>query len=176
MIQTTLRLAALTLGLSLLAAPALAGAPQPTKPVSTAFFTGQWHEIARTPNVAQKNCEAPVSRFVAAAKGGYSLTQVCHQDSPTGPAKTYSSKGQIIPGTNNAKFKMSFLGGLKTQEYWIVDRSDKMDWAVMATPGGRYVWLLSRSPDMSVGTRNAIVARLKTMGFDTARLVFPQQR
>jgi apolipoprotein D and lipocalin family protein len=176
MTQTSFRLAALTAFSTLLAAPALAAAPQPTKPVAVSFFSGQWHEIARTQNSMQKNCEAPTNRFVAAAKGGYSMVQTCRQGAPDGPAKTYSSKGQIVPGSNNAKFKMSFLGGLKTQEYWIVDRGDRMDWAVMATPGGNYVWLLSRSPDMSAGTRNAIVQRIKAMGFDTGRLVFPKQR
>lgn len=176
MTQTLPRLAALAVGLSILSAPALAAAPQPTKPVSTSFYSGVWHEIARMPNSIQKNCEAPTNQFTAGAKGSYSMTQTCRQGSPTGPAKTYSSKGSIVPGSNNAKFKMSFFGGIKTQEYWVVDRGDANDWAVMATPGGNYLWLMSRSPDMSLATRNSIVARLKGMGFNTAKLVFPKQR
>lgn len=172
----TARLTALALGLSLAAGPVLAAAPEPAKPVSPSFYSGVWHEIARMPNGMQKDCEAPTNRFTAASKGGYSMTQTCRQGSPSGPAKSYSSKGSIVPGSNNAKFKMSFLGGLKTQEYWVVDRGDANDWAVMATPGGNYLWLMSRSPDMSVATRNSIVGRLKGMGFNTAKLVFPKQR
>lgn len=175
MTQTTPRLAAIAVGLSMIAAPALAAAPPPAKPVPASFFSGAWHEIARTPNMNQKDCEAPVSKFVSGAGGAYTVSQTCRKGSPTGPAKTVSTKGAIVPGTNNAKFSMSFLGGIKKQEYWILDRADDNGWAIMATPGGNYVWLLSRNAQMPAATRNAALARIKALGYDTAKLVFPKQ-
>jgi apolipoprotein D and lipocalin family protein len=173
---STQRLPALAAGLALalLAGSALAEAPQPAKPVPQTFFSGKWFEIARTPNVMQKDCEGANSQFTATDKGRYAVVQTCRKGSPTGPAKRYNSKGDIVPGTNNAKFRMSFLGGLRKQEYWILDRSEEMGWAIMATPGGNYVWLLSRQPVMEGSARQSALTRIKALGYDTARLVFPQ--
>ncbi|WP_315976887.1 hypothetical protein, partial [Escherichia coli] len=36
-----------------LAAPALAGAPQPARPAPLSFYSGRWYEIARFPNTNQ---------------------------------------------------------------------------------------------------------------------------
>ena len=68
---------------------------------------------------------------------------------------------------------MSFLGGLRKQEYWVLDRADDQSWAIMATPGGNYVWLLSRQPVMSPADRTAALARVASLGY--AKLEFPAQ-
>ena len=43
----------------------------------------------------------------------------------------------------------------------------------MATPGGNFVWLLSRKPVMDEATKSAALARVKALGYE--KLVFPQQ-
>jgi apolipoprotein D and lipocalin family protein len=68
---------------------------------------------------------------------------------------------------------MSFLGGLKKQEYWVLDRADDQSWAIMATPGGNFVWLLSRKPAMDAAAKAAALARVKALGY--AKLEYPQQ-
>jgi apolipoprotein D and lipocalin family protein len=84
-----------------------------------------------------------------------------------------NTTGTIIAGTQNTRFKMSFLGGLKKQEYWVLDRADDQSWAIMATPGGNYVWLLSRDAVMSPAAKAAALDRVKALGY--AKLEFPQQ-
>ena len=97
MTQTTPRLAAIAVGLSMIAAPALAAAPPPAKPVPASFFSGAWHEIARTPNMNQKDCEAPVSKFVSGAGGAYTVSQTCRKGSPNGrPATTPRHGGWFV--------------------------------------------------------------------------------
>lgn len=69
---------------------------------------------------------------------------------------------------------MTFLGGLKTQEYWILDCAGDGSWAIMATPGGNYVWLLARRPVMSEAARAAAAARIRALGY-AQKLEFPAQ-
>ena len=45
----------------------------------------------------------------------------------------------------------------------------------MATPTGRYVWLLSRQPTLPGAARAQALGRLQSLGFDLSRLAFPQQ-
>ena len=153
---------------------ALAAAQPPAKPVSSQFYSGKWYEIARTPNSGQRDCEAPSTQFTGGkTQGAFSVVQICRKGSPAGPVKTFNTTGSIVSGAQNAKFKMSFLGGLKKQEYWVLDRADDQSWAIMATPGGNYVWLLSRQAVMPASAKIAALARVKALGYQ--KLEFPAQ-
>ena len=165
----------LSLAASLAATPvlALAGAQPPSKPVAAAFYSGKWYEIARTPNSGQRNCEAPTTEFTAKTAETFAVRQVCRRDTATGKTKTFNTSGRIVAGSENAKFSMNFLGGLKKQEYWVLDRAEDESWAIMATPGGNFVWLLARKPAMDEAAKAAALARVKALGYE--KLVFPQQ-
>ena len=147
----------------------------PAKPIPTNLYNGRWYEIARTPNMMQKDCQGSTSDFSGWVAGAFSVVQTCHKGSPGGPRETHSAQGRILPASANAKMKLGFLGGLITQEYWILDRSDDNAWAIMATPTGRYVWLLSRQPTLPGAVRAQALGRLQSLGFDLSRLAFPQQ-
>ncbi|HYE45679.1 MAG TPA: lipocalin family protein [Caulobacter sp.] len=163
---------ALSAGLLLAALPAVAAAPQPTKAISASFYSGTWYEIARTPNSNQKDCHAPTSQFSPAKGGKYLMTQTCRKGSPAGEKKVWKAEGAIVPGSGNAKFKARFFG-LVSQEYWILDTGP--DWGIMATPGGNYVWLMSRKPVMAPAAKAAALARIKALGYNTAKLEQPKQ-
>ena len=160
--------------LALTALPVLAAAPQPSHPISVGFYSGTWYEVARTPNSNQKDCQAPTSQFSPVAGGRYLMTQTCRKGSPSGAAKVFKAEGQIVPGSGNAKFKAKFFG-VVNQEYWILDTAGDGSWAIMATPGGNYVWLMSRKAVMAPAGKAAAMARIKALGYDTAKLEMPKQ-
>ncbi|MFI4933854.1 MAG: lipocalin family protein [Caulobacterales bacterium] len=158
-----------------LVAPAMAASPQPAKPVAANLYSGRWYEIARTPNRIQSDCQGSTSDFSGWASGAFSVVQTCHKGSVDGPKQTYSARGHVLPASENAKMKLGFMGGLISQEYWIVDHSDDNLWAIMARYDGRYVWLLSRRPVLDQGAKAHAMARMQALGFDMTRLAFPQQ-
>lgn len=157
-----------------LAGSAFAAAKPPAKAVSAEFYSGKWFEIARTPNSGQRDCQAATTQFTSTGASGFKVVQICRKGSASGAAKTFNTTGKIVAGTPaNAKFSMSFLGGLKKQEYWVLDRADDQSWAIMATPGGNYVWLLSRKAVMSPAAKETALAKVKALGY--AKLEFPAQ-
>ena len=163
---------------------AVAAAPQPTKPVAASFYSGRWYEIARIPNAGQRDCQAPQSRFTplggkgevafVGSTGEFAVDQICRKGSATGPARTFATRGRILPGSRNARFEMSFLGGVRKQEYWVLDTAPDGAWAIMATPGGNYVWLLSRRPALSEAAKATAIARIRALGYGQ-KLEFPAQ-
>ncbi len=161
----------------LLLVPAAASAktaPQPIKPIAPSFYSGRWYEIARTPNINQRDCEAPTSDFLSGAGGRYQIVQTCHHGSAAGAPKVFKSVAAPVPGTQNAKFTVTFFG-LAKQEYWVLDCSGDGAWAIMATPGGNYVWLLSRRPVMSQAEEAQALGRIRSLGYDVSRLELPRQ-
>jgi apolipoprotein D and lipocalin family protein len=155
-----------------LATSAFAAAPQPAKPVSADLYTGRWYEIARTANSRQADCQRDAINFSGEPQGVFSVVQTCDKGPSQGSAKAYNARGSIVPDSANAKMKLSFFGGFITQEYWIVDRADDSSWAIMATPAGHYVWLLSRRPALDPNVRTIALDRMRAMGFDLSKLVF----
>ena len=156
--------------------PAPAKPVSPAKPVPTQLYSGRWYEIARTPNMMQKDCQASTSDFSGwASSGVFQVVQTCHKGSISGPKQTYSAKGHVLPATANAKMKLGFMGGLISQEYWILDHADNNNWLIMATANEHYVWLLSRVPVLSAAEKAHATARLQQMGFSLAHMTFPQQ-
>ena len=167
--------AACALLLMATAGAAVAAAPQPAKPVPADLYSGRWYEIARTPNHMQANCEASTTDFSRWAAGVFSAVQTCHSGTPSGPARTISVEGRVLPASQNAKMQLALLGGLITKQYWILDHARDDNWLIMATPDAHYVWLMSRQPVLSDAARTAAMARLQALGFNLARLAFPQQ-
>jgi apolipoprotein D and lipocalin family protein len=163
-------------GLSLLAAvPAGAGAPQPVRPISSEVYSGRWYEIARTPNTMQKDCAGATTDFQGWSEGAFSVIETCHRGDPRGPAKIVKVRARILRPPDYTRFRMSFLGGMVHQEYWIIDHADDNAWAVMGTPGGNYVWLLSRRPVLPPPVLTAAMARITALGYAPSRLIFPSQ-
>jgi apolipoprotein D and lipocalin family protein len=158
------------------AGAAVAGAPpQPAKPVPAYLYTGRWYEIARTPNHLQTDCQASTTDFSGWTAGVFSAVQTCHSGAPSGPKRTISVQGHVLPASQNAKMQLAMLGGLISKQYWILDHSQDNAWLIMATPDARYVWLMSRHPVLSAAARAAAMSRLQALGFNLERLAFPQQ-
>lgn len=152
-------------------AQARTSAPPPAKAVPASFYAGVWYEIARTPNTMQRHCAYPSTAFEAGAGAGLSLVQTCRQASAAGPAKVTRVHGSILSGSHDEKFAVSFLGGLIRQEYWVLDYAGDGAWAIMATPGGHYVWLLARRRDLPAPVLAAAVGRVRALGY--TRLEYP---
>ena len=163
---------ALALAALLAATPALAAAPEPQKPVSPSQFTGRYYEIARLPTPYQRDCEAPTMDWERGRGGGLSLVLTCRHGSPTGRPSVRRASARIIDARSNAKLKVSFMGGLASAEYRVIDHGPQ--WVLMGTSGGNYLWLLSRTPSLPAAARNAAVARARALGYNVSRFIYPK--
>ncbi len=168
-----MRLALCLLALALfgLASAAHAAAPAPVKPVALSMFSGRWYEIGRIAEGASRRCDFATTDFAGKTAGAFSIIQTCHEGSPDGAPRAIKASARILPNTGNTKIKVGFLGGLISQEYWILDHADDDDsWALMATPGGRFLLLLSRQSKMTVAAHQAAVSHIAALGYNVNHL------
>ena len=168
-------LAALTLAASLgLAAPTLAAEINPpSQRLEIGHMMGRWYEVARLPNKTQRDCQAGTSDWERSADG-FAVVQTCHRGSVTAPPTEWKARARVVDPKTNARFKMTFFGGLLSQEYWVLDSRADQGWLILGTPGGRYLWLMSQRPNLSASVKAQAVARIKQLGYDVAALEFPQ--
>jgi apolipoprotein D and lipocalin family protein len=151
------------------ASHALGAAPQPVKAASLSLYSGRWYQVGHILKTDRHPCSEATEDFSTTPRGVLSVRVTCNQ--PAGGALQINSRVAIVPESGNAKFRMSFFGGLVSQEYWLLDHGADQSWALMATPGGNYLWLLARSPQLDPVTRAAAIASIKALGYDASRLV-----
>lgn len=142
--------------------------PQPAKTVEPDRYLGRWAEFARYDNRFERGCEGVTATYARRPDGRISVINACLAD---GKAKVANGVARLVPDPKGAKLKVSFFGPF-WGDYWVLDRADDYSWSIVGEPSGRYLWILTRDPTPPPQTREALVARVKSLGYDTGLLRF----
>ena len=67
-------------------------------------------------------------------------------------------------------FNLSIIGPFYFGDYWVLDHAEDYSWSIVGEPSGRFLWLLSRTPDPAPAVRQRILNRTAELGYDTSRL------
>ncbi len=139
-------------------------------------YLGRWYEIARYDNRFERGCHGVTADYARRGDGLISVVNTCYRDGLDGPAQTATGRARVVEGSGGAKLEVSFFGPF-WGDYWIIELDDAAyQWSVVSEPRGRYLWILSRTPQMDPDALAARLNRLQAMGFDTEALVYPEQR
>lgn len=158
------------LGAVLAAAPAPAAA-EPVRQVELSSMMGRWYEVARVPNQLQRGCTGGASEWTR-TKDGFSVVQSCHKGAPDGPVSQWRAKARVSD-PSNTQFKMTFFGGLVSQDYQVLEHRPSDGWLILSTRDRKYLWLMAQKPTLPAPTKAQAIARIRQLGFDPGRLEFP---
>lgn len=138
-------------------------------------YTGKWYEVASFPQRFQKGCHCTTAEYTLSDKGYIVVENRCNRDSIKGKQSYIKGEAFVQKNTGNAKLKVQFFFPFRAK-YWIIDLADDYSYAVVSHPSRKYLWILSRTPQMNETTYNAIISRLKENGFDLSRLQKTEQK
>jgi apolipoprotein D and lipocalin family protein len=155
---------------ALVVLPAVA-APEAAQKIELTSMMGRWYEVARVPNQLQRGCTGGASEWTR-TKEGFSVVQTCHKGAPDGPISEWRAKARVAD-PSNTKFRMTFFGGLISQDYEVLDHRPSDGWLLLSTRDGRYLWLMSQKPTLPATIKAQAIARIRQLGFDPGRLEFP---
>ncbi|MEZ5895069.1 MAG: lipocalin family protein [Parvularculaceae bacterium] len=137
-------------------------------------YLGRWYEIARLPNSFEDNCDGVTADYSLRDDGKIKVVNTCRLGAPDGEVKTANGKARIVDATTNAKLKVSFFGPFYG-DYWIIDLAEDYSLSIVGEPTGRYLWVLSRTPEITDDVRNSVIAKLAGFGYDASKLYFTRQ-
>lgn len=155
------------------AAPPLTTVPK----VDVARYMGTWHEIARYPfGIQDRRCaRETTANYAIIDAGRISVVNRCLQ--ADGSVFVADGVAWVLDPVSNARLEVSFLPAwlrwlpIGRGDYWVIDLAPDYSWVVIGEPQRRYLWILSRTPQLPAATYQAIVGRLPALGYDPARLV-----
>jgi apolipoprotein D and lipocalin family protein len=137
-------------------------------------YAGTWYEIARFPTWFQKACASDVTAtYTLKGDGKIEVLNACKEAN----GKSKQAKGTAKPADKkgpNSKLKVTFFWPFYG-DYWIINLDPEYRWAVVGAPGRDYLWILSRTPQISAELYQKLMDDAKQKGFDTARLVRTKQ-
>ncbi len=132
-------------------------------------YAGRWYEIARYPNSFQKNCEAVTAEYSLRADGNINVTNTCH----AGEVRSATAIARIVEDTGNAQLKVKFAPKwvpFAWGDYWILHLEEDYSAALVGSPDGKYLWILSRTPKLDDKIYQSITKRAKELGYATTPL------
>lgn len=155
----------------------IAAAPLPTQDwVDLARYAGRWYEIARLPNRFQEKCAGDVAAtYTLRPDGRVRVVNECRgEDGRTSRAEGVARRADLKGPASRLKvrFAPAFLSFLPQVwgDYWIVELDQDYRHAVVGDPSRRYLWILSRSPEMDAATYESLASAAGRLGFDTEHL------
>jgi len=137
--------------------PQIATVPQ----VDIKRFMGPWYVIAAIPTA--------IESYKLEDDGTIATTFTFNKGSLDGKVKTYNPRGFIVENSGNARWGMQFIWPIKA-EYLIAHVDESYSETIIARNARDYVWIMARTPHLSDAAYQALVQKVKDMGYDVQKL------
>lgn len=132
-------------------------------------YLGTWYEIATIPQRFQKGCVAATAEYSLLGDGTIRVVNTCHQETLDGKVREVRGKARIVDRNTNAKLKVCFFWPF-WGDYWIIGLDADYRWAVVGHPSRKYLWILSRTPQMDEDLYTKLLGLVADNGYDVSRI------
>ncbi|NCF63937.1 MAG: hypothetical protein GWP58_13885 [Gammaproteobacteria bacterium] len=138
-------------------------------------FMGDWYVIASIPTFVEKGAHNAVESYRLDDDNTIATTFTFRKDSFDGAEKSYTPRGFVRNKQTNAEWDMQFIWPFKG-DYRITYLADDYSQTVIGRNKRDYVWIMSRSPEVSDSDYRQLVTHVKQSGYDVTQLQkVPQQ-
>ncbi len=153
---------------------ALAEAPpvQAVAAVDLARYSGKWYEIASFPMFFQRQCVGDTTaEYTLRSDGEVSVLNRCRTEDGFDQAE---GRAWPVEGGRNARLKVSFFWPFRS-DYWVIGLDPGYGWAVVGNPNRKYLWILSRTPQLPQDRLDLALASARAQGYELAQLRYTRQ-
>lgn len=138
-------------------------------------YMGTWYEIAKLPNWFQRKCvQGTQARYKMLAPAQIEVNNKCvtasgEEIQAIGLARP---NGSGLPAQLEVRFAPEWTAWLPMVwgAYWVLDLDPDYQLAAVGDPSKSYLWILSRTPQVSAERYDAVLQRLNVMGFNITKL------
>lgn len=137
-------------------------------------YLGTWYEIDRLPMRHEPEDATDISAHYSLDDDG----SVRVRNRCIHKGELQEAIGRATPvDASNSRLEVSFLPeGLRwipftKGDYWVIALDPDYSAAMIGSPDRKYLWLLSRQPEMDATIRDHYIARARQLGFDVDQLI-----
>lgn len=144
---------------------------QPVQGFDLNRYMGKWYEIARLDHPFERGLNQVTAQYELLPDGTVSVTNRGYS-SHDNEWKEATGKAKFVDSENQGYLKVSFFGPFYGS--YVIFELDQTDYqyAFVSGPDTDYLWLLSRTPDISKDIVSKFLTVAEAKGFDTSELIF----
>jgi len=138
-------------------------------------YLGTWYEIARMPSWFEKDLVRVTATYSLRPDGKVDVLNAGYKPGIEGKKKSAHGKAKFAGDTFAGHLRVSFFGPFYA-DYIIVELDSSYRYALVTGDSYKYLWILSRTPQLDSASVNHLLEKAKTLGFDLSKLyMVPQE-
>lgn len=149
------------------------GMPQGVEPVDDFVlerYLGKWYEIARLDHSFERGLQQVTAEYSLRDDGGVRVLNRGYS-SKSGKWDEAEGKAFFVESENQGYLKVSFFGPFYGSYIIFELEREGYEYAFISGPNTSYLWLLSRTPEVSEEVLDHFRARAEALGFDLSELL-----
>ncbi|ODS62669.1 MAG: hypothetical protein ABS41_09200 [Arenimonas sp. SCN 70-307] len=128
-------------------------------------YMGRWWVIANVPYFAERGKVATADVYALREDGRIANTYV-YRKAFDKPEKSMNGVATVVPGTNNAQWRIAFYGGLVKADLLVMEVAPDYSWALIGHPKRKLAWIFAREQTMDEALYQRLRARFADWGYD----------
>ena len=140
------------------------------KAVDLNRYLGSWYEIAKYDHVFERGLDYAMANYTLREDGKIDVLNTGIKDGRAKDAKGIA-KTTNIPGL----LKVSFFGPFYS-DYRIMMLDADYQYVLVGGSNYKYLWILSRTPQLDDATKTLILSEANRRGYDTSKLIWVKQQ
>ena len=143
-----------------------------SKSVDLNSYKGTWFEVARFEHFFEKGCKNVTATYKLLEN---EKVQVINRCTKIDTNKKKEATGIAYASDDtNSKLKVSFFRPFYG-DYWIIDVDKDYKTALVGSPSREYLWILNRSKTIDEKTKQRLLFKANSLGFDTSKFIWTIQ-
>jgi apolipoprotein D and lipocalin family protein len=137
-------------------------------------YLGVWYEVARLDHGFERGLDQVNATYSMREDGGIKVVNRGF-DSKKQKWNEAIGKAYFVETPDVGRLKVSFFGPFYGA-YTIIELDKTAYSYALVTGGKNYLWILSRTPQMSYIVKQQLISHAKELGFETDKLIYPIQK
>ena len=139
-------------------------------------YLGTWYEIARYDHRFERDLVGVTANYSMRPDGKIKVVNSGYKNTLAGEYSEAIGKAKIPdPENEPAKLKVSFFW-IFYGDYYVLELDKDYQWAVIGSSTDKYLWILSRTPQMAPEIYTDLLKRIADRGYDTSALIKVKQK
>jgi len=139
-------------------------------------YLGTWYEIARFDHRFERGLVGVTANYSMRDDGKIQVINSGYKNRLDGAFSEAIGKAKIPdPENEPAKLKVSFFLFFYG-DYFVLELDDDYQWVIIGSSSDKYLWILSRTPQIEKDLYTALLEKLKRRGYDISKLLKVEQQ
>ncbi len=139
-------------------------------------YLGKWYEIARYDHSFERGLVGVTAEYSMRDDGKIKVINSGYKNSLDGEFSQAEGKAKIPnPEKEPAKLKVAFFLFFYG-DYFVMELDKDYQWAIIGSSSDKYLWILSRKPQMDKALYKDLLNRLEKRGYDVSGLIKVEQK